>query len=356
MVRDIKLSFQIGAVFIGTVVGAGFATGQEIMQFFTVFGRAGMITLFLSGLFFYFMADAVIRFAEYNKSYNYKELVYNAAGRRTGLVYDILLTSFLFIGTSIMFAGSGALFRESLGLPGSLGIVLMAVLTLIVTLQSLTGILRINSIIVPMLFIVVGTVLSANVFNGGMEGIGSKLSGNCHGGVLKPIFFFLFYCCYNTFLSIGVLSAIPEKVKSRSALRAGILLGAMGLMVLSIMLNISLIQKSPGIFNHSIPMNFVTADFGKAIKGAVTFCIWCEIFSTAVSNTFGMVRRLSNRHMTYGRTCFAVIFCCMPLAFFEFRKLIGFFYPVFGILSMYIIFKLMLFSGKPEQKAAKLWG
>lgn len=343
--KHIKLSMQIGAVFIGTVVGAGFATGQEIMQFFTCFGKTGMITLVLSGGLFYIIAAAVMKAAAYYKAYNYKDLIYLIAGNKIGIIYDVLVTAFLLIGTSIMYAGSGTLFQEILGLPRGLGIVLIALLTLIIILQSLNGILRINSIIVPMLFLVTVAVLTSTILSSDMGSIGPRMSDNYGGSVLKPLFFFLFYCSYNTFLSIGVLAAIPEKIKKQSVLKTGVFFGAMGLMLLSLMLNISFTVKSPEVFEYSIPMSYITSDFGSIIKNAVTICIWCEIFSTAVSNSFSVAKRLNrNKHISYCRTCFITVLCCLPLAFFEFKALISFFYPLFGVLSMFIIFKLLYAS------------
>ena len=38
MFKKIGLIFQISAVFIGTIVGAGLASGQEITQFFSTYG------------------------------------------------------------------------------------------------------------------------------------------------------------------------------------------------------------------------------------------------------------------------------------------------------------------------------
>ncbi len=343
--RNFKLSLQIGAVYIGTVVGAGFASGQEIMQFFTCFGRIGMLTLILSGALFYIIAAAVMKAAIRYNTYNYKDLIYHIAGKKVGFVFDILVTAFLLIITSIMFAGSGALFQESLGLPRAWGIALMALLTLVVILQALTGVLKVNSIIVPMLFSVIVVVLAATIMNSDMGSISSKLSENYRGGFIKPLFFFLFYCCYNTFLSSGVLTAIPERIKTPSVLKMGVLFGAMGLMLLSLMLNISLTLKSPQVFEYSIPMSYITSGFGKIIKNTMTICIWCEIFSTAVSNAFSIAKRLSgNRHMSYMLTCFITVLCCLPLSFLEFKGLISFFYPVFGAFSMFIIFRLLYTS------------
>lgn len=338
MFRQIKLSLQIGAVFIGTVVGAGFASGQEIMQFFTCFGGIGMVTIVLSGILFYVLASSVTRAAAHYKAYNYKDMVYGVAGSRIGLVYDILISAFLFIGTSIMFSGSGALFRESLNFSRVWGVLLMALITLVIILQSLTGILRVNSIIVPMLFVVITAVLAVTIIIGDMNSMGSKLAANYRGSLPKALVYFLFYCCYNTFLSIGVLAAIPERIKNRTVVRIGILFGALGLMLLSLMLNISLTLKSPQVFNFSIPINYITSGLGKAVRSIVVLCIWCEILSTAVSNAFSIAKRLSgSRYLTYSRACIITIFCCLPMAFMEFKGLISFFYPLFGALSMFIM-------------------
>jgi len=75
MIKRFMLSLQIGAVFIGTVVGAGFATGQEILQFFTCFGKIGMITILLSGVLFYIIAAAVMKAAADSGTYNYKDFI-----------------------------------------------------------------------------------------------------------------------------------------------------------------------------------------------------------------------------------------------------------------------------------------
>ncbi len=46
-----SLIFQMGAVFIGTIVGAGLASGQEMTQFFTTYGYKSFIGLTIC--FFY---------------------------------------------------------------------------------------------------------------------------------------------------------------------------------------------------------------------------------------------------------------------------------------------------------------
>ena len=49
--NDLK-SRQLGMIFTGSFLGAGFVSGQEILQFFGVFGKSGLIGMVLAiGLF-----------------------------------------------------------------------------------------------------------------------------------------------------------------------------------------------------------------------------------------------------------------------------------------------------------------
>ncbi len=48
-----QVAKKVAATYIGTVVGAGFATGREIVEFFTVNGLYGTIGICVSGFFFY---------------------------------------------------------------------------------------------------------------------------------------------------------------------------------------------------------------------------------------------------------------------------------------------------------------
>ena len=45
-----KESIKIGFAYVGIVVGAGFSTGQEVMQFFTPYGLWSYIGVLISGL------------------------------------------------------------------------------------------------------------------------------------------------------------------------------------------------------------------------------------------------------------------------------------------------------------------
>lgn len=69
-----KLTLQVAATYIGTVVGAGFATGKEIVQFFTQYGSMGLFGILISGLFFIWLGSKMMLIAQSIDATSYQTL------------------------------------------------------------------------------------------------------------------------------------------------------------------------------------------------------------------------------------------------------------------------------------------
>ncbi|MFZ5351210.1 MAG: hypothetical protein ACOZCL_00655 [Bacillota bacterium] len=337
------LQWQIGAAFIGTIIGAGFASGQEIMFFFTQYGLPGSICMLLTGLVFSLLSYAVIYCSAYFSAHNYNDLINRLCGKRLALVYDIIISSFLFLGVSIMFSGSGAVFKENLGLPSFVGISLIAVFTLLVVFSSVKGILRLNTVIVPILIGIIVLIFCQSIGKLSVTDIVSHMNQIKPESVHKPFFSFLFYCSYNVVLSIGVLSAFSENIKDIGILKKGALIGGAGLMLLGSLQNICIAINAPNVFRYSIPMLYVIKQYNVYFKYLVTICIWCAVFTTAVSNLFSIVKRISRgQDSSYKLTAAIITASCIPLSLYDFKKLVSFFYPLFGALSILLIAILLI--------------
>jgi uncharacterized membrane protein YkvI len=333
-----NISWQIGAAYIGTIIGAGFASGQEIMQFFTQYGSIGMLLLILSGIMFSVCGYAIFYLSKHYKAYDYNTFIIKICGPKLSLVYDCIITMFLFFGASIMFSGGGAIFTESFGLSKIIGIISIAFITLLIVLRSVEGILRINSLVVPILISVIIFVLLKTILSSNTADFFSNAATIYKGNNLKPIFSLIFYCSYNLVLAIGVLTAFSQDIDSLKILKRGAYIGGFGLMALSIALNICLILYVPAILKLSIPVLYISAMHGIYIKYAVLLCIWCEICTTAIANVFSLAKRVvKNRPQLYKPVSLFIVLACIPMAFVDFKRLISFFYPLFGALSMFLI-------------------
>ena len=54
-------SIKMGSAFIGIIVGAGFASGQEILQYFTSFGMMGTVAAVIATAFFAYLGMSLTR-------------------------------------------------------------------------------------------------------------------------------------------------------------------------------------------------------------------------------------------------------------------------------------------------------
>ena len=343
MKKKRNLSWQIGAAYIGTVIGAGFASGQEIMQFFTRYGSIGMLLLLLSGVLFSLCGYAIFYLSRHFKAYDYNSFIIKICGPRLSLIYDCIITTFLFFGASIMFSGSGALFEESLGISKMIGIAIIAAITLFVVFYAVDGILKINSIVVPILISIILFVLFKTILNSNTSDFFQSAASIYKGNIFKPIFSLIFYCSYNLVLAVGVLTAFTQDIDSLKILKRGAFLGGFGLMALSLSLNVCLILYLPAILKLSIPVLYIAALQGIYIKYAVLLCIWLEICSTAIANVFSLAKRaVKNRPQLYKPVSLFIVAASIPLSFLDFKNLIAFFYPLFGALSMFLIALILI--------------
>jgi uncharacterized membrane protein YkvI len=344
--KEFIVSLKIAAVFIGTVVGAGLASGQEIIQFFTIYGFKGMIGIIICGILYMITGIITIDLSYKYKAASYKDLIYLSCGKYLGAVIDSFTSFFLFGGACIILAGSGAIFNEFLGLPGIAGIILMALCTAVVVLHSTDGLVFINSIIVPCMITIIIMVSILVISNKSSASYG-VMYDLYNSPILKTSWFSscLLYTSFNMLFATGVLSPLTRDIKRSRGVYMGIVLGAIGLLVLSILINTVLILNQPGIFNVSIPMLFIANNLGKVITIILSIIIWCEMFSTEVSDIYSLAKKIHhNFNINYKLSVILIILLCLPFTNLGFANLIKLLYPPFGFVSLiYIICLIRLY-------------
>lgn len=140
-----KTILTVGGAFAAYCIGAGFATGQETLQYF---GSYGGIYPFVLPIFTFLLmvifcvgtyrAGSVGQFDDPNKAYTY------FCGKGLGKAIDIFCTVSLALSTLVMFAGSGATVNQYLGLPVWVGTLVMGVVSVVVVclgLEKVTNVL-----------------------------------------------------------------------------------------------------------------------------------------------------------------------------------------------------------------------
>ncbi len=131
-----KKSWQIGGAFVGLIVGAGFASGQEIMQYFTSFGLYGIAGAIVATIAFAFLGMSLAQLGTDLQTTSHKAVIYHIGGRYVGVILDVLITFFLFGVAVVMFAGSGSTFHQMFGINPMVGSIIMVILTILTLLLN----------------------------------------------------------------------------------------------------------------------------------------------------------------------------------------------------------------------------
>ena len=70
-----KNSLKVVLVIIGTLIGAGFASGKEVYIFFNQYGSLGVLGVVLSGIFISIVIYKVLKITKENEVQNYNNLI-----------------------------------------------------------------------------------------------------------------------------------------------------------------------------------------------------------------------------------------------------------------------------------------
>ena len=221
-------------VIIGTLIGAGFASGQEIYIFFYQYGISGIWGIIISSILLGFVTYKVLHISKENKIANYKNFLKGFIKNEKQLeIFNMIMNIFILITFYIMIAGFGAYFEQQFGIYSLIGSILLALICYFIFLKDVSGLIKVSQYIVPLLIgslLIIG--ISAIDFKN-ILGISAYVSENTSW---KWILDSILYGSYNTILLIPVLIALKNLTNKKKdqyivAILTGILVIALSFII-----------------------------------------------------------------------------------------------------------------------------
>ncbi len=330
-----KEVFTITLVIIGALIGAGFASGQEIYSFFYSYGIVGLLGILITcGLISIIIYKSLKIICE-NDINNYDEFLRIFIKRpKITKIINIILNILLLVTFYIMIAGFGAYFEQELGINNIIGSIILSVLTALVFFTSVKGVLKVSEIIVPLLVIFVIVIGAINLVT-----IDTEINElEWKNGWLISSFI---YCSYNIILLIPTLISINKQIKKQSSIKYISILCGILMTTISIMLYMLLMKADVEISSLEMPIVYVIRRFFGRYRLMYAFIILASIFTTAISIGIGFLQNMCPNGKGYPQL---VIFMCISsliISKIGFSKLVNFLYPVFGYLGIIQIFYIM---------------
>lgn len=143
-----------GAI-VAYLIGSGFATGQEILQFYAAFGLWQSVAAFCTSMFlFCWLGRRIMADGKKLQLQQPSEIFEYYCGKYLGKFYEIFTAVFLYMIFVVMISGSGAIMHEYYGVSRYVGCFAMALVSMITVLLGLDSIVNVIGRIGPVIITV----------------------------------------------------------------------------------------------------------------------------------------------------------------------------------------------------------
>jgi len=331
-----KEILTIVLVIIGALVGAGFASGQEIYAFFYSYGPIGLIGLVITCILIGITIYKSLKIICINEIENYDQfLKIFIKNEKLTRVINIVINILLLVTFYIMIAGFGAYFEQEIGINKLIGSGLLAIMSAIVFFTSVKGVLKVSEYIVPILIIAIFVIGGINLATANFS---AEIPAMKKGWLLSSIS----YCSYNMILLIPALISLRKQITKRSNIKYIAIISGIIMTTMSIMIYMLLKKSDVDISTLEMPIVYIVRVFFTSFKPVYAFIILSSIFTTAISIGIGFLQNMSKTKKSYPQLVLFMCITSLIVSNFGFSKLVNYVYPFFGylgILQMILIIK-----------------
>ena len=338
---------KLGTTLIAAFIGAALVSGKEIWQFFGIYGVWGLIGLSLAmgllGLFSYMLLTV----ARKSGITDMTRVLFGRDHPIPQLLIGSLQAIFMLGIYAVMLSAAGALFTElfpQLPAASIIGSAVLLILTTAVVLFGVDGIVKIFSLLTPVLvfFTVLIAVWSlirygANFAFPVPKAEAAPLHNNWFLSALN-------FVSYNFFCAIGILAPLGIRAKTQKTVLGGSILGGSILFAIAASIFIALCTVQ-SLTATDLPMLTLSGNLSPVIQYVYAALLLFGMFAASVSVTFPLPDFLQNElHIHADRRILIPLISAVafPVSFSKFGVLIDYLYPVFGYLALIVLALLII--------------
>ncbi|GGZ79545.1 membrane protein [Ignatzschineria indica] len=346
---------RIASAFVGIIVGAGFASGQEILQYFTSFGYMGIVGAFVATVLFAYMGMMLTRIGSIMKVHSHSEAIYSLSGKTLGVVVDAILVLTLFGVGVVMVAGAGSLGTQFLGLSPFIGSLVMTVLIVATVLMPIHRVISLIGSITPFLIVALVVICTYSLFTYSqdldvLEPIATSIETSLPNWFVSAVN----YVSFNIAVGAGMALVMGGSEPNVKIATWGGFLGGIGVGLLILLAHLAIFLKVDIVGNYPLPLLKIIQDISPVLGGFMAVVLFGMIYNTGVAMYYAFVARFTTMQ-TKKSYIFAIITGAVGYvaSFVGFTDLIAYFYPLIGYLGLFLIAILIYAPFKLRKMAEK---
>lgn len=346
--KTLKLGLSsVALMYVGTIMGAGFASGREIWQFFGVFGEWGIIGVFLIGVLFMILGMMTSYIARKLDTNDMGRVIVPGENKELVDFVGYFMALMLFTVLVTMTAAGGALFHQQFGLSRILGGTLIAVMVIATVLGEFQRVSRVFRYIMPILF---GVVVTVSVLVILLDLEEADAAQAVEPSPMAPTWFLaaLLYISYNILAMIPIVATASVAARSDRTAVAGTGLGGFFLGLLAFLLLTALQQDMPYSQALDMPMLGYSGRISTVVNTVYGLVLFFAIYSSATSNFYGFTTKIKEGESKKKWIILSAV-AAFLLGLVGFKNVVAFMFPLEGFLGFIIIAMIVV-------NFFKVWG
>lgn len=331
--------------FIGVVVGAGFASGQEAMQYFVAFGEWGLWGIALAAALMMVTGVSILQLGSYFQAVEHTAVYNKIASPVTAKILDWSTLVTLFSIGFVMFAGGGSNINQQFpSIPVWVGGTVMLILVLLVGLMDVDRVTRVIGTITPFIivFVVLATgytILTADV---DFASLNTWAIDNVNTSLPNWWLSALNYTGLNVMTAVSMSIVIGGNFLDNRAVGIGGLIGGFLYLILLALLVFALFFEAKDVNGEDMPVLKLISGIHPVLGILMTFVIYGMVFNTAIGMFYALGKRLTRNnpkrfYSVYAASCIIGFI----LSFIGFQSLVSNVYPILGYLGLLMIFVMV---------------
>ena len=280
-----------GLIFQSAMIGGGYATGRELVEFFLILGPVNsVIAMIISTLSISLVTSTAFEFARNFSLFDYKSFFKKLLGPGW-FVFEIAYIALILLVLSVLGAAAGEMVNSNFAIAEFWGIfILMSTIALFVFLGSsiIEKFLAYWSILLYIAYalLIVWTIIA----------FGSEISGNFSKDTTPIEPFIVFkqgwtYAGYNLVILTTVLFAVRHMSTRRDAVISGVLCGPIA-MIPGFLLLVAMIPHYPAIVEEVLPITYL---LDRLNSGWFILFLQLVIFCTFIETGTAMLHSINER-------------------------------------------------------------
>lgn len=336
---------MLAGAYISVCIGSGFATGQEILQFFSAQGSksilAGIICMVL-------MMYCGARLFEIGKNIQLKysnDIFTYLFGDFMGNIFKIIIPVFSLCSFIVMISGAGATINQYYGINKTIGGIILAIITMISVIMGMNKVLDILGNLGPIISVIaIGvSIVSITKNYQNLSNIDYTINNL---GIVKAIDSWpisaIVYSGLNIIFATPFLVGAGKTAKNIKNCKSAGIIGGFILILSAMFINIAILADIQNVHMQEIPTLYMSKQISPLIGNIFSLILIGGIYTTAapllwsVCNSCYEEKSKKFKIMAIMCTILGIFGGMLPFSY-----LVKFMYPISGSVGVLIILALI---------------